>query len=107
MSESPIVGGGASRVRAHSPVLPRLLTSWRPTPRGAADFVTMECGGDGTLARLVLAELLERNVFVRMPGAAPLDRCIRVSVSSDADLEVFRAALGPALDAARRRSEPL
>ena len=75
-----------------------------PLP-SATNFVTMDCGRDGPFARLVLAELLERDVFARMPGAPPLDRCIRVSVSSEADLAVFRAALPPALEAAQKRSE--
>lgn len=75
-----------------------------PLP-SATNFVTMDCGRDGAFARLVLAELLERNVFARMPGAPPLDRCIRVSTSSEADLEVFKAALTPALEAAHKRSE--
>ena len=75
-----------------------------PLP-SATNFVTMDCGRDGPFARLVLAELLERDVFARMPGAPPLDRCIRVSVSSEADLAVLRAALPPALEAAQKRSE--
>jgi len=75
-----------------------------PLP-SATNFVTMDCGRDGAYARLVLAELLERDVFARMPGAPPLDRCIRVSTSSAADLEVFRMALPHALEAAWSRSE--
>ena len=75
-----------------------------PLP-SATNFVTMDCGRDGAFARLVLAELLSRNVFARMPGAPPLDRCIRVSTSSKSDLEIFRAALTPALEAANQRSE--
>ena len=69
----------------------------------ATNFVTIDCGKDGAFARLALAELLERDVFVRMPGAPPLDRCIRVSCSSEADLQVFSEALPAALDAAERK----
>ena len=46
------------------------------------------------------AGLIERGVFVRMPGVAPLDRCIRVSCGTQADMDAFGAALPPALDAA-------
>lgn len=44
-----------------------------PLPSGT-NFVTMDCGRDGGFARVVLAELLERDVFARMPGVPPLDR---------------------------------
>ena len=43
----------------------------------ATNFVAVDCGRDGTFARAVLAALAERDVFIRMPGVAPLDRCIR------------------------------
>ena len=46
-------------------------------------------------------ELVARDVFVRMPGVAPLDRCIRVTAGTDADLAVLAAALPEALSAAR------
>ncbi len=67
----------------------------------ATNFVTIDCGRDGDCARAVLAEVLARDVFIRMPGVAPLDRCIRVTVGADADLDVFAAALPEALAAAR------
>jgi histidinol-phosphate aminotransferase len=70
-----------------------------PLP-SATNFVTMDCGRDGTFARAVLAGLIERDVFVRMPGVAPLDRCIRVSLGDDATLEIFARALPAALQAA-------
>ena len=75
-----------------------------PLP-SATNFVTIDCGRDGPFARLVLAEMLERDVFVRMPGAAPLDRCIRVSAGTDEELSVFEAALPQALEAASRLAE--
>ncbi len=59
--------------------------------------MTIDCGADGALARCVLAELNARDVFVRMPGVAPLDRCIRVTAGTDADLAVLAAALPEAL----------
>ena len=71
-----------------------------PLP-SATNFVTMDCGHDGAYARRVLAALIERDVFVRMPGVAPLDRCIRVSAGTKADLDVFEEMLPQALEAAR------
>jgi histidinol-phosphate aminotransferase len=68
----------------------------------ATNFVAIDCGRDGTFARRVLAELMARGVFVRMPGVPPLDRCIRVSAGRDADLAVFAEALPEALAAARK-----
>jgi histidinol-phosphate aminotransferase len=66
----------------------------------ATNFVAVDCGREGDYARRVLAELAERDVFVRMPGAAPLDRCIRVTAGLDADLDVFEQAFPQALRAA-------
>ena len=63
----------------------------------------MDCGRDASFARAVLAELLERDVFVRMPGAPPLDTCIRVSCAGVAEGTKFREALPGALDAATKR----
>jgi histidinol-phosphate aminotransferase len=68
----------------------------RPLP-SATNFVAMDCGADGAFARRVLNGVIARDVFVRMPGAAPLDRCIRVSCGPDAALDLFAAALPGAL----------
>lgn len=70
-----------------------------PLP-SATNFVTIDCGRDGSYARRVLAGLIDRDVFVRMPGVAPLDRCIRVSAGSKTDLDVFEAMLPEALGSA-------
>lgn len=67
----------------------------------ATNFVAVDCGRNGDFARRVLAELATRDIFVRMPGVAPLDRCIRVSVGPDDALALFEAALPGALQAAR------
>jgi histidinol-phosphate aminotransferase len=75
----------------------------RPLP-SATNFVAIDCGRDGAFARRVLTALIERDVFVRMPGVPPLDRCIRVTAGTEADLEVFAAALPEALAAARDAS---
>ena len=63
----------------------------------AANFVAIDCGKDGDFARSVLAGLVERDVFVRMPGVAPQDRCIRVSAGTEEDLDVFAEMLPQAL----------
>ena len=71
-----------------------------PLP-SAANFVAVDCGGDGALARRVLDGLAARGVFVRMPGVAPLDRCVRISCGRAEDLDRLAAALPGALAEAR------
>ena len=66
----------------------------------ATNFVAVDCGRDGTFARAVLAALAERDVFIRMPGVAPLDRCIRISAAPDDELDILAAELPGALAAA-------
>lgn len=63
----------------------------------AANFVAVDCGRDGDYARAVLGELIAKDVFVRMPGVKPQDRCIRVSAGTEADLDVFEAEFAGAL----------
>jgi histidinol-phosphate aminotransferase len=70
-----------------------------PLP-SATNFVTIDCGRDGDYARRVLAELGKRGVFIRMPGVAPLDRCIRISLGDDQTLDVLTETLPVALKAA-------
>jgi histidinol-phosphate aminotransferase len=67
-----------------------------PLP-SATNFVAIDCGRDGAFARRVLDGLIARGVFVRMPGVAPQNRCIRVSAGTDADLAIFAEALPQAL----------
>jgi histidinol-phosphate aminotransferase len=67
-----------------------------PLP-SATNFVTIDCGRDGAFARAVLASLVAQGIFVRMPFTPPQDRCIRVSVGTAADLDIFAAALPRAL----------
>ncbi len=71
-----------------------------PLP-SATNFVAIDCGQDGAFAKAVLDALLDQGVFVRMPFAAPQNRCIRVSCGQPADLDVFAAALPKALLEAR------
>jgi len=71
-----------------------------PLP-SATNFVTVDCGGDGAFAKRILEALIERGIFVRMPGAPHLDRCIRIGAGSEADLDALAAALPSALDRVR------
>ncbi len=41
--------------------------------------------------------MLAEGVFIRMPGVAPLDRMIRVTVGTDEELDLFREALNASL----------
>ena len=70
----------------------------------AANFVAVDCGRDGDFARAVLAELLARDIFVRMPFVAPQDRCIRISAGLPADLDLVAEELPRALEAALSRA---
>jgi histidinol-phosphate aminotransferase len=70
-----------------------------PLP-SATNFVTIDCGRDGAYAKRVLDELVARGVFVRMPGVAPLNRCIRVTAGTAADLAILAEELPAALKAA-------
>lgn len=58
----------------------------------ATNFVCLDVGGPDR-ARLIVAGLLKRGVFVRMPGEAPLNRCIRVTVGTKPEREEFALAL--------------
>jgi histidinol-phosphate aminotransferase len=71
----------------------------RPLP-SATNFVTVDCGRDGDHARKVLAELGALGVFIRMPGVAPLDRCVRISLGDDQTLDILEETLPLALKAA-------
>jgi histidinol-phosphate aminotransferase len=71
----------------------------KPLPT-ATNFLTIDCMRDGAFAKRVLDGLIARDVFVRMPGVAPLNRAIRVSAGSDADIAVFEAMLPLALQEA-------
>jgi len=71
-----------------------------PLP-SAANFVTIDCGGDGAFAKAVLDALIGQGIFVRMPFAAPQNRCIRISCGTRANLDAFAIALPKALAVAK------
>jgi histidinol-phosphate aminotransferase len=73
----------------------------KPLP-SATNFVTIDCGRDGDFALKVLWEMLARDVFIRKPMAPVLNRCIRVSVGLDHELDIFAKELPMALAAASR-----
>jgi len=72
-----------------------------PLP-SATNFVAIDCGRDGAFAKAVLDHLVKDGIFVRMPGVAPLNRCIRVSAGTSADLALFAESLPKALEAAKK-----
>ncbi|MEE9587263.1 MAG: pyridoxal phosphate-dependent aminotransferase [Hyphomicrobiaceae bacterium] len=59
----------------------------------ATNFVTIDCGRDDAYAKAVVAGLVARDVFVRMPFVAPQNRCIRVTAGTADDLDTFADAL--------------
>ena len=68
----------------------------KPIP-SAANFVAVDCGRDGAFARKIVDGLLSHGIFVRMPGVAPLNRCIRISCGTQEQLEMLANALPQAL----------
>ncbi|GLO73787.1 histidinol-phosphate aminotransferase [Phaeobacter italicus] len=71
-----------------------------PLP-SATNFVAIDCGHDGDFAKAVLDGLVARGIFVRMPFAAPQNRCIRISCGPDDQLDALAEALPLALADAR------
>lgn len=71
-----------------------------PLPSGT-NFVAIDCGGDAGFALSIMRNLLARDVFIRKPMAPVLDRCIRVSVGLDHELDIFAEELPGAIAAAR------
>lgn len=57
----------------------------------ATNFVAIDVG-NGDRARAILKALDAEGVFIRMPGAPVLDRCIRVTVGTPEDRAIFAAA---------------
>ena len=57
-----------------------------------ANFVCIDMG-DAQRASSVMADLLRRGVWIRKPGAAPLDRYVRVSAGTPAMRDAFASAL--------------
>jgi len=48
-------------------------------------------------AQGMIAKLADLDVFMRMPGVAPLNRCVRVGLGNDSEFEIFMQAFKRAL----------
>ena len=59
----------------------------------ATNFVSIDCGRDATYAKSIVDGLLHQGIFIRMPGVAPLNRCIRISCGTQNDLDLLAEAL--------------
>ena len=59
----------------------------------ATNFVAVDCGRDDTYARDIVDGLLNQGVFVRMPGVAPLNRCIRISAGTKQQFDLLADVL--------------
>jgi histidinol-phosphate aminotransferase len=59
----------------------------------ATNFMAIDCGRDGAYARAIVDGLLHHGIFIRMPGVAPLNRCIRISAGKAEDLDRLALAL--------------
>ena len=68
----------------------------------ATNFSCLDLGRDKAHAQRVLAALRDQGIFIRMPGVAPLDRCIRISLGDAAAMQAFALALPIALQTAQR-----
>lgn len=67
-----------------------------PLP-SATNFVTAETGRGRDYADALLGQLLAQGVFIRKPGASPLDGCIRVTLPPEALIPRFAEALATAM----------
>lgn len=56
------------------------------------NFVTFDTGAPER-AKSLVAQLATRDVFIRMPGAPPLDRCVRVTVGTAEERAAFAEIL--------------
>jgi histidinol-phosphate aminotransferase len=68
-----------------------------PLP-SATNFVTMDAGSPQR-AKAIMDALAARDVFIRKPGAPPLDRCIRVTVGTETERALFAEILGEVMAA--------
>ena len=75
-----------------------LANQLNPLPT-AANFMTIDCGRDGDYAVSVMKGLIERGVFVRMPGVTPLNRCIRITAGLSKELDFLEETLPEVLKA--------
>ncbi|MEZ5659802.1 MAG: pyridoxal phosphate-dependent aminotransferase [Burkholderiaceae bacterium] len=62
----------------------------------ATNFVAVDMGSSER-AQAMLAALAAADVFIRMPGVAPLNRCVRIGVGRADEMDVFEQAFEAAL----------
>lgn len=53
------------------------------------NFIAIDCLKDASFAKRVLDNLIKKGIFVRMPYSYPQNRCIRVTVGLDNDIDLF------------------
>ncbi len=53
------------------------------------NFIAIDCLKDASFAKGVLENLIKKGIFVRMPYSYPQNRCIRVTVGLDSDIDLF------------------
>ena len=93
MRDAAFVAGVAREVAAGRAAYHELGRSLGlPTLPSETNFVCFDLG-TRERAEAVMAALIERGVFVRKPGAPPLDRCIRLSVGTEAERRLVAAEL--------------
>ncbi len=83
-----VVAEVAAGRREYAALAERLALSALPS---ATNFVTLDLGAAPRAAAMLQA-LAGEDVFIRMPGIAPLDRCIRVSVGRAPERRLFAEA---------------
>ncbi|MBW0364909.1 pyridoxal phosphate-dependent aminotransferase [Ensifer adhaerens] len=60
----------------------------------ATNFVAVDCGRDAVYARAIVDTLMsDHGIFIRMPGVAPLNRCIRISTAPETEMALLEAAM--------------
>lgn len=64
----------------------------------STNFVAVDMGNPTRAAAMITA-LAERDIFMRMPGTVPLNRCIRVGLCCAEDYEFFKQAFEESLAA--------
>ncbi|WP_040304583.1 pyridoxal phosphate-dependent aminotransferase [Ahrensia sp. R2A130] len=67
-----------------------------------ANFVAMDTGRDGAFSKAVVEAFAARDIFIRMPGVAPLNRHIRISAGTEHDLDIIAEAMPAVLEEADR-----
>ena len=99
LTDAAFVAGVAREVAAGRAAYHELGRSLGlPTLPSATNFVCFDLG-TRRRAEAVMAALIECGVFVRKPPAPPLDRCIRLSVGTDAERRIVAAELRRVLEA--------